>query len=105
MSGRYKSRNQRPDKIPYPTMSVEEIVALPIAGMAGEDAHLWLWLWTTNQFLEDGFRVMRAWGSGFSLCRFGSMPSMPMRLGRNRASGNRHLPLYPKSIVWLRCTK
>lgn len=58
-SGRYKS-HKWPDKIPYPTMSVEEIAAMPIAGLAGEDAHLWLW--TTNQFLEDGFRVMRAWG-------------------------------------------
>lgn len=49
-----------PDALPYLTMSLDEICALPIAGLANDDCHLWLW--TTNQHLPDGFRVMAAWG-------------------------------------------
>ncbi len=41
-------------------MWVGEIKALPVADFAAEGCHLWLW--TTNQFLEAGFEVMRAWG-------------------------------------------
>ena len=45
---------------PYPTMTSAEIDAMPVADLAEDDCHLWLW--TTNAHLEDGFRVMRAWG-------------------------------------------
>jgi N6-adenosine-specific RNA methylase IME4 len=57
--GRWK-HHQRPDDLPYPTMTVEQIAALPIQDLAAEACHLWLW--TTNQFLEAGLQVMRAWG-------------------------------------------
>ncbi len=33
---------------------------MPVGQLATDDCHLWLW--TTNQHLEDGIRVMRAWG-------------------------------------------
>jgi N6-adenosine-specific RNA methylase IME4 len=49
-----------PDALPYPTMTMDEICAMPIGELAAEDCHLWLW--TTNQHLNDGFRVMREWG-------------------------------------------
>ena len=61
MSGKYKTaKNQRPERIPYPTMTVDEIETIDVASLADSGCHLWLW--TTNQFLEAGFRVMRAWG-------------------------------------------
>jgi N6-adenosine-specific RNA methylase IME4 len=41
-------------------MTVDEIAAMRVADFAMPGAHLWLW--TTNQFLEAGFHVMRAWG-------------------------------------------
>lgn len=41
-------------------MSLQEIMALQVAELAADDCHLWLW--TTNQFLDAGFDVMRAWG-------------------------------------------
>jgi N6-adenosine-specific RNA methylase IME4 len=46
--------------LPYPTMTVDEIKALPINDLAEVGCHLWLW--TTNQFLRQGFDVMEAWG-------------------------------------------
>jgi N6-adenosine-specific RNA methylase IME4 len=50
----------KPKVLPYPTMPTEAICALDVGSMADEDCHLWLW--TTNQHIEDGFKVMRAWG-------------------------------------------
>lgn len=46
--------------LPYPSMTVEQIMALPVARMAAQ--HCRLWLWTTNRYLLDAFRVMEAWG-------------------------------------------
>jgi N6-adenosine-specific RNA methylase IME4 len=44
----------------YALMSTSEIAALPVSSWAAADAHLYLWV--TNNFLEDGLRVMKAWG-------------------------------------------
>lgn len=61
MANRWKTNGTRNRvKLPYPTMPVAEICAMPIAELAEDDAHLWLW--TTNEYLEAGFQVMRAWG-------------------------------------------
>jgi N6-adenosine-specific RNA methylase IME4 len=40
-------------------MSISQITALPVADLASENAHLYLW--TTNGFLEAAFGVVRAW--------------------------------------------
>lgn len=50
--------------MPYSTMTVAEIAALPVAGLAAADAHLYLW--TTNGFLRDAFDVIEAWGFRYS---------------------------------------
>jgi N6-adenosine-specific RNA methylase IME4 len=44
----------------YDTLSVEEIGGLPIAQIAAETAHLYLWV--PNALLPDGLAVMKAWG-------------------------------------------
>lgn len=44
----------------YETMTVADIKALPIADIAGEKAHLYLWV--PNALLPDGLAVMEAWG-------------------------------------------
>lgn len=46
--------------IPYQTMSISQIRSLPIRDISTADAHLWLW--TTNQFLRDGFDLIECWG-------------------------------------------
>jgi N6-adenosine-specific RNA methylase IME4 len=48
----------------YPTMSVEEIAALPVADVAADHAHLYLW--APNRYLRDAFDVARAWGFSYS---------------------------------------
>lgn len=44
----------------YETMTLAEIKAMPVAGLATENAHLWLW--TTNSLLLPAYEVAEAWG-------------------------------------------
>jgi len=44
----------------YPTMSLQEIMALPVEQVVSETAHLYLWV--PNALLPEGLAVMHAWG-------------------------------------------
>lgn len=44
----------------YPLMTLERIKQLPIAQIAEDNAHLWLWV--TNATLRIGYDVAEAWG-------------------------------------------
>jgi N6-adenosine-specific RNA methylase IME4 len=46
----------------YPLMPTPDIIAMRplIDSLMDDDSHLYLWV--TNNFLEDGLKVMRAWG-------------------------------------------
>ena len=44
----------------YETMELEDIMALPVAQVAAEKSHLYLWV--PNALLPDGLAVMKAWG-------------------------------------------
>lgn len=44
----------------YPLMSLKEIKALDIDGIADERCHLYLWV--TNNFLEEGLECVKGWG-------------------------------------------
>jgi N6-adenosine-specific RNA methylase IME4 len=44
----------------YGTMSIEELLALPVPQIAAPTAHLYLWV--PNALLPDGIAVMSAWG-------------------------------------------
>lgn len=46
--------------LPYETMSVDEIAALPVRHLADKTAHLYLW--TINAYLEDTWEIARLWG-------------------------------------------
>jgi N6-adenosine-specific RNA methylase IME4 len=47
----------------YGTMTLDEIMALPVAETAADKAHLYLWC--PNALLPDGLAVMRAWGFSY----------------------------------------
>jgi N6-adenosine-specific RNA methylase IME4 len=53
-----RATSSRP--LPYPSMSVSDICALPVSDLAHRDAHLYLW--TINRYVEDAYTVARAWG-------------------------------------------
>lgn len=44
----------------YRTMSLEEIVALPVESLARAKSHLYLWV--PNALLSEGLTVMKGWG-------------------------------------------
>ncbi len=44
----------------YPLMGLERIKRMPVASVAEDDAHLWLWV--TNATLRQGYDVAEAWG-------------------------------------------
>ena len=58
-SGKWK-KHKSLDQIPYPVMTIREIEEMPISYISDVGCHLWLW--TTNQFLRQGFDVMEKWG-------------------------------------------
>ena len=47
----------------YGTMSLDEIGALPVAGVVASTAHMYLWV--PNALLPDGLRVLAAWGFAY----------------------------------------
>ncbi|OQY19286.1 MAG: S-adenosylmethionine-binding protein [Desulfobacteraceae bacterium 4572_35.1] len=44
----------------YPTMTLQEIMALPVEAISEDTAHLYLWV--PNALLAEGIRVMERWG-------------------------------------------
>jgi N6-adenosine-specific RNA methylase IME4 len=60
---RGRERKILPSEMPYGGMGVEEICALPVRRLADTSARLFLW--TTNKFLPDAFRVLGEWGFGY----------------------------------------
>lgn len=58
----------------YPTMSMDELAALDVAGLADDSAHLYLWV--TNGFLREGFDLIDAWGFVYKACLTWVKPQM-----------------------------
>lgn len=44
----------------YDLLSLDAIKQMPVAELAADSAHLWLWV--TNATLRDGYDVMESWG-------------------------------------------
>ena len=44
----------------YPTMELKEIMEMPVAKLAAARSHLYLWV--PNALLQEGLKVMEAWG-------------------------------------------
>jgi N6-adenosine-specific RNA methylase IME4 len=47
--------------LPYPSMTLEEIAALPIGDLA-DPRGAWLFVWTTNRYLPVSFGLIEGWG-------------------------------------------
>lgn len=45
----------------YPIMEIEKIAGLNIPSLVAEDG-AWIFLWTTQRFLDDASQIMSAWG-------------------------------------------
>ena len=47
----------------YSTMNMDELIHLPVDGLAADTAHLYLWV--PNALLPDGLALMNAWGFSY----------------------------------------
>jgi len=54
--------------ITYPTMPVEDIMALPVQSLA--DKNCALFMWATMPKLKEAFQVIEAWGFTYTTCTF-----------------------------------
>ncbi len=73
LSGGYKKENgvqvfnplsNTSADLPYNTMSIEQIKALPIRDIIEDNAHLYMWV--TNKYLMKAEQVINAWGFKYS---------------------------------------
>lgn len=60
----FANQGDRRSAVPYDTMTVGEIAALPVGEWAERDAHLYLW--ATNTHLPSAWDIARAWGFEYS---------------------------------------
>lgn len=57
----FETYGDESDRAPeYPTMSLDEIAALPVADLAADDAVLFMWV--VDPLIERAFPIIRAWG-------------------------------------------
>ena len=68
----------KPAPLPYNSMTVEEIKALPLKSLANENCELYLW--TTQKYLPDAFEVIKTWG--FKYCQTLTWCKKPMGKGQ-----------------------
>lgn len=82
----------------YPTMTLDEIKAMPVSEIAADDAHLWVW--GVNRTLGHTYEVVESWGftpmSLLTWCKPG--PGMGYYLRNNTEScifATRGRPMVP----------
>lgn len=61
-SGGVGGAHRNPTPMAYDLMPLEEIKALPIADLADDDAHLFIWVTPELHRLGEGVATARAWG-------------------------------------------
>lgn len=60
----------------YQTLPMADLLALPVARLADDDCHLYLWI--TNRSLPKGFALLDAWGFRYVTCLTWCKPSFGM---------------------------
>ncbi len=65
MSGNFGARPNKPKKLVYNTLSIDEIKNFPIGDIAEVGCHVYLW--TTNKMLPLAFDILKAWGVNYHI--------------------------------------
>ena len=60
----------------YSTMTINQLLDLPVGALADTDAHLYLWI--TNRSLPKGFQLIEKWGFRYITCLTWVKPSFGM---------------------------
>ena len=59
-NARWNANPRRPSELPYATLGLDAVMALPVTDLARKDAHLYLWV--PNAHLAHAHDVCAAWG-------------------------------------------
>lgn len=62
----WNSNQSKTEDLPYTTMTVDEIAALPVKEIIEKDAFLFMWV--TNKYLMQAEKVIKAWGFEYVAC-------------------------------------
>lgn len=94
-----KNKDPKMGGISYPTMSLAEIKALPVADLADKDCALFMW--ATMPLLREGLEVIEAWGFKYTTCAFTWVKQNPSGEGiysglGHWTNGNAELCLFAK---------
>ena len=94
-----KGNDPKMGGITYPTMSLEELKAMPIADIAEKDCALFLW--ATMPLLKEALEVIEAWGFRYITCGFTWVKQNPLGEGiysglGHWTNGNAELCLFAK---------
>ena len=65
LTGKVNRRENRAEKLPYKTMSLQEIKDISISKIANIGCHVYCW--TTNKMLKETFNILESWGVRFHL--------------------------------------
>jgi len=60
----------------YSTMSIDDLLALPVSELADVDCHIYLWI--TNRSLPKGFALLEQWGFRYVTCLTWAKPHFGM---------------------------
>lgn len=55
-----ETHDRRRRVLPYPTMTLEQIAALPVGKMADKDSHIYVW--AISRYLAEAIATVKAWG-------------------------------------------
>ena len=73
LTGKVKREKNRAIKLPYKTMSLDQIKSLPIGKIANKGAHIYTW--TTNKMLPYTFDILKSWEVNYHLTLVWTKPS------------------------------
>lgn len=62
----WNSDHVKTENLPYETMTVDEIAAIPVKEIVPKDAFLFMWV--TNKYLLKSEKVIKAWGFEYIAC-------------------------------------
>src|SRR3990167_4431223 len=75
--------------LPYATMTVQDIQALPVPSITARNG--WLFLWVINKYIEAGYGVARAWGFKPSVLLTWTKPRHGLGIGGTFVQTTEHL--------------
>jgi N6-adenosine-specific RNA methylase IME4 len=70
---------------PYPTMTMDEIAALPIVDLAARDC--WMFCWTSGPYLWETLKIIEGWGFTYSSLAFTWVKLLRVGEGFHRGLG------------------